>query len=98
MSHLIAHCPVCGFGPFPEPYISVQEIRYSFDICDCCGCEYGYSDNERHFNNWVAAECPWSNPRAKPAHWSLATQINHIIRPWPPHSGFILNEAARGSG
>ncbi len=83
---LITHCPLCGYGPFPDGYgySSVEEVRYSFDICDCCGCEYGYSDNEENYQAWVAKGSPWRDPMLKPNQWDLASQIPYQLRPWPP--------------
>lgn len=84
MADPINHCPVCGFGPFPEAYALTAEIRQSFDICSCCGCEYGYDDDERHFTQWVAAGCKWFVPKARPQDWTLDAQVHNRVRPWPP--------------
>ena len=83
MSNSISHCPVCGYGPFEEPFASAEQIRHSYDICDCCGCEYGYDDNEQHFNKWVTEGCRWFKPSNRPVNWSLDQQLQNIIRPWP---------------
>ena len=82
----INNCPVCGYGPFNEPYTSAQELRYSYDICDCCGCEYGNDDTEQHYDNWIKNGCSWFNSKQKPSNWSLQNQTNNIIRPWPPEN------------
>jgi len=50
---VIDYCPVCGYGPglgFDSP----EDLRHSFEICRCCGCEYGYDDNVAHYERWVA--------------------------------------------
>jgi hypothetical protein len=83
----IWHCPVCGFGPFFEPYDSVYELRCSFDICECCGCEYGYDDHEAHYKQWSESGFPGFNPKLKPINWSIASQLAHQVRPWPPERG-----------
>lgn len=80
----IYYCPVCGYGPFSQAYGSVSEIRRSYEICDCCGCEYGYSDNLAHLEKWISEGCPWSVAKARPDDWSLDQQLSHAIRPWPP--------------
>jgi hypothetical protein len=85
ISKLIEYCPVCGYGPFEQPYISANEIRQSYDICDCCGCEYGNDDNEAHYDEWIAKGCPWFNSCAKPKNWSVEKQQLYIVRPWPPN-------------
>ena len=84
MKDSISHCPICGFGPFETPYRSTAEIRESFDICSCCGCEYGNDDNDRHFTEWVAGGCKWFTPKERPQDWALDMQLHQSIRPWPP--------------
>jgi hypothetical protein len=78
------YCPICGYGPWNDPYENAEELRYSYDICDCCGCEYGYSDNVAHYERWIAGGMVWSEPKSKPLDWKFEDQVEHIIRPWPP--------------
>ena len=80
----ISHCPVCGFGPYSPPYSSADELRHSFDICPCCGCEYGYDDNEEHFDRWESTGCAWFTQSERPPDWNLSSQLMNIRRPWPP--------------
>jgi hypothetical protein len=84
MDVFISHCPLCGFGPLRDTYVSVQEFRYSFDLCPCCGCEYGYDDTLKYFDEWLAGGCRWFNPGERSADWSLDKQVANQIRPWPP--------------
>jgi hypothetical protein len=79
----INHCPICGFKS-DENYISISELRSSFDICNCCGCEYGNDDNVMFYEKWVKGGCAWFNIKLKPLNWSLEAQIDSQIRPWPP--------------
>ncbi len=83
----IEYCPVCGFGNLSESYANAQELRHSFDICPCCGCEYGYDDHEAHYKKWSEAGFPWFHPKLKPLNWSIASQLANQVRPWPPESG-----------
>ena len=78
----IIFCPICGFGPFTEPYQSIQELRSSFEICDCCGCEYGNDDTESYFEKWKSDGGIWFDKKQKPKNWVLENQIGNIIRPW----------------
>ena len=80
----IEHCPICGFGPLSEAYANAQELRYSFDICSFCGCEYGYDDLESHYAQWVASGFKWFNPKLKPEGWRIESQLPYQVRPWPP--------------
>lgn len=79
----INHCPICGFES-NESYASAYDLRCSYDICECCGCEYGYDDNVAFYDNWVKGGCVWFNNKIKPNNWSLKVQIENQIRPWPP--------------
>ncbi len=80
----IYYCPICGYGPFEEPYESIEELRYSYDICPCCGCEYGYDDHDHYFENWVTQGAKWFNQTCTPEGWTLEEQLTRRIRPWPP--------------
>ena len=84
MSTEISHCPVCGHGPLEKPYSGAATLRQSYDICACCGCEFGYDDDEQYFAEWVAEGCQWFTPEEMPEGWKLESQLKHIIRPWPP--------------
>ena len=75
-------CPVCGYDDIGI-YKSYEELRCSYDICDCCGCEYGYDDNESHYDKWVNNGCKWFDKKEKPEGWALELQIKNQIRPWP---------------
>ena len=93
----IWYCPVCGHGPFREPYSSEQELRWSYDICSCCGCEYGYTDNAYGFERWVLSGHQWSDPKDKPYDWNLEEQLKHVIRPWPPNGPSQISKSRPAS-
>ncbi len=76
----ISNCPICGL-PWSES-IDEEEIRHSYQICECCGCEYGYDDNPAYRDNWLKQDSPWFNPKQRPADWKLAEQLLHIIPHW----------------
>ena len=79
-----SNCPVCGFGLLNESYKTTQELRWSYDICPCCGCEFGYDDNEEYYKNWIKNGCECFNKKIKPDGWKLESQKQYQIRPWPP--------------
>lgn len=72
-------CPVCGYDGLDEPpYDSTGSA--SFDICPCCGTEFGYDDSvkthaeirDRWLNNgghW------WSTTIPALANWNPYDQI-----------------------
>jgi len=79
----IEYCPVCGYGPFQQPYESFQDINGSYDICGCCGCEYGNDNTIEYYDKWVSEGCTWFRPEHKPKEWKLEEQIKFQIRPLP---------------
>ncbi|GAA0182126.1 hypothetical protein SH2C18_45590 [Clostridium sediminicola] len=49
-------CHVCGFNVLDEkPYLNDGKIP-SHNICDCCGCEFGYDDNDEYRKNGLNLE------------------------------------------
>ena len=84
---MILHCPICGFQ-FADP-ISETDLRQSFAICDCCGCEYGYDDNAEFRQKWLEDGAGWFNPAAKPAAWDVNEQLKHSLPSWNEYSEHI---------
>lgn len=71
-------CHVCGFdGLNEEPYEDNGRIP-SHNICDCCGCQFGYDDNERHRQRWIDSGGKWFNPNLKPHAWDMKEQLKEI--------------------
>jgi len=64
-------CPVCMFGGMPYP-------PKDYNICPCCGTEFGNDDADRSYAElraeWIANGAPWffGNP---PATWNVWKQI-----------------------
>lgn len=76
-------CRVCGLkydGYYPwGPDGTVS----SFDICDCCGTEFGYEDftlegTKAARQVWIDRGAVWFRPKEKPANWSLEEQLKNI--------------------
>jgi hypothetical protein len=76
----ISNCPICGL-PWSEP-VDEEEVRYSYWICECCGCEYGNDDNSAYRENWLKQGAPWFDPKQRPNSWNLEEQLRHIIPDW----------------
>ena len=74
-------CPVCGFaGLMEEPHDSYGCT--SFEICPCCGFEFGYDDEDGGWSYeewrkaWIAAGFPWMyHDNDKPATWNRDTMM-----------------------
>lgn len=71
-------CPICGFdGLDEEPYFNNGKIP-SHNICDCCGCQFGYDDNDKSRQKWIASGGNWFNPDLKPKGWNINEQLKKI--------------------
>jgi hypothetical protein len=76
------HCRVCGLG-FDEPPWGEDGKTASFDLCPCCGVEFGYEDAtpvaaRRYREEWLKNGAVWADPDAKPANFDLARQLEGI--------------------
>ena len=72
-------CPVCGFPGLSEPAHDAHGCG-SFEICPCCGTEFGYDDATRSHAElrkaWLAAGAPWWSQTDRPApRWNAAEQL-----------------------
>ena len=77
------HCRVCGLDQ-GEPIWGEDGLSPTFDICSCCGVEFGYgdhsADNCREIRkHWLEAESGcWRSPQHKPTAWSWEDQRMRI--------------------
>ena len=83
-------CPVCGYAGLLEPAWSGDSPSY--EICPCCGIEFGYDDSSttqkgrrtRHLElraAWIAAGYPWwSTEQDPPTGWDPTVQLRRIER------------------
>jgi hypothetical protein len=74
-------CRVCGLQ---------QELPWgengkdpSWDICDCCGVEFGYEDCQltvirNYRETWIQSGAKWRNEKFKSDNWSLEKQLKNI--------------------
>ncbi|HEU5088394.1 MAG TPA: hypothetical protein VFT99_13150 [Roseiflexaceae bacterium] len=68
-------CPVCGYGGLRE-----SPHAHTFEICPCCGIEFGYDDaTSSHAElraEWIAAGAHWwSEYTPPPPNWNAADQL-----------------------
>ena len=77
-------CRVCGLfqGEDHPPWGGNGECP-SFDICVCCGTEFGYDDCflddvKRIREKWLKEGAKWRWPKEKPENWSLEEQMKNI--------------------
>ena len=79
-------CRVCGLEQLTKPW-GDDEMTPSFEICDCCGVEFGYEDCKpesvlKYRKRWVEQKNKWFNPKEMPADWSLEKQMDNIPLPY----------------
>lgn len=75
-------CRVCGALQSDPPWGETCKDP-SFDICDCCGVEFGYEDAtlsglKRCREKWLSGGGKWNNVRFRPTNWSLDDQLDNI--------------------
>ena len=78
------YCRVCGlFQGQNYPPWGWDGKCPSFDICECCGIEFGYNDCfledvKKARKEWLDKGAPWDSPEEKPQNWSLEDQLKNI--------------------
>ncbi|MFA5795515.1 MAG: hypothetical protein WC980_10680 [Candidatus Brocadiia bacterium] len=81
-------CSVCGYPDLGEPPYDKYECA-RFDICPCCGFEFGYDDYDQtkskeekfkeYREKWISKDAPWfSKVKEKPIDWNLRKQLKNI--------------------
>lgn len=75
-------CRVCGLARESEPW-GADGNTPSFEICSCCGVEFGYQDCtpeyvKKYRKSWFDRKNKWFSPKEMPLDWSLETQMENI--------------------
>lgn len=77
-------CPVCGYGGLREP--AYDKYGYgSFEICSCCGFEYGVTDDDKGFTfesyrqKWIDEGFPFRWEDDKPKDWSTEKAKEQLL-------------------
>lgn len=76
------YCRVCGLYNEDPPW-EFDGACPTFNICDCCGTEFGYHDFtlsgiRRQRSIWLKNPYQWDTPSAQPDDWSLEEQLKNI--------------------
>ena len=87
------HCRVCGFRQ-DEAIWGVDGQSATFNICACCGCEFGYEDClpegvQRHREKWITNGGTWIDPTTRPASWTIERSTLEgapFLLPGPPRT------------
>ena len=101
-------CPCCGYPgldcPPYEDFSASTLVRGlkppyyhyfgwpSYDVCECCGFEFGNDDDpgpfrgdsfDEYFERWVADGCNWFQPKNRPPQWTIEQQLAGVpINDW----------------
>jgi hypothetical protein len=84
-------CRVCGLDQSPDLPWGENGDHASFNICSCCGVEFGYEDDSvqnclsvrRH---WVEIRLgAWFAPKEQPSDWDMPAQIRAIPSAYKGH-------------
>ena len=80
--HDVLACRVCGLLQADPPW-GASGARPTYNICACCGTEFGYDDATRSAvirkrAAWQADGAVWFVPQEKPDNWSFAVQREQI--------------------
>ncbi len=75
-------CHVCGWLLDELPW-GADGRTPTFEICSCCGCEFGYEDCRaigvsNHRKKWLDSGGQWFSPARKPDDWSMEAQLKRI--------------------
>jgi hypothetical protein len=75
-------CPVCGWPELAEAPRD-ESGAASFEICPCCGFEFGFDDDDQGTTyevaraRWVGEGTKWwSASRPAPADWKAVEQLD----------------------
>lgn len=76
------HCRVCGLFHVAPPYGSNSDDP-SFEICACCGVEFGYEDatlvSARRFRrDWLSKGAKWVDEAQRPNGWTVESQLENV--------------------
>ena len=80
----VHYCRVCGLFQ-GKNYFPWGEDGHSptFDICLCCGAEFGFDDCfpeavKEFREEWLKSGAHWRFAKFKPKNWSLQEQLKNI--------------------
>ena len=78
----IHNCRICGLYIEESPW-GDEENFPTYEICPCCGVEFGYEDYtvesaKKYRMKWISTGYKWFDPKLKPEDWNLEEQLKNI--------------------
>lgn len=78
------YCRVCGYDPGYPTWGDEGELP-TFDICACCGVEWGYEDSsdasaEQYRERWLRAGAVWADRSLPNDGLTVEQRLNRIRR------------------
>lgn len=75
-------CRVCGLEQEDAPW-GANAKTPSYNICDCCGVEFGYEDSRLesiriYRSAWIQKGMDWFLKKNKPNDWCFEKNIKNI--------------------
>lgn len=117
------HCPVCGWNGLEAPaYANLTDIAAahvakppyaahfgepSFQMCLCCGYEFGYHDEPEtgrpvsfanHLKEWMAEGATWFDDARTPQGWRIQDQLRGQKIPEPGRKVSQQKKGGKGGG
>ncbi len=80
-------CRACGYEyPIDNP-IWFDDESPSYDICSCCGVQFGYEDDDYegvvgYRKHWLREGAKWFSANRRPKDWDLKIQLKQIPDRW----------------
>jgi hypothetical protein len=76
------NCKVCGLYIEELPW-GIDGKSPSYEICDCCGVEFGNEDYSTesillYREKWLKDGANWFRPKEKPKYWNLKEQLGKV--------------------
>ncbi len=82
MNKAKTYCTICGYDLHFYPWGKDGKTP-SFDICPCCGVEFGHEDIDEdsikeYRAEWITNGKRWFDKKKKPDNWDYEEQITNI--------------------
>ncbi|GAB5465364.1 MAG: hypothetical protein Kapaf2KO_08000 [Candidatus Kapaibacteriales bacterium] len=87
MLEFLKICPICGYDELDEPpYYSNNGFDPTWEVCSCCGYEFGYDDVDQGWTfkayreKWIAEGFVWQHDN-RPDGWNhemMEKQLENI--------------------